>query len=769
MTANANIFACLVHENQDCVIDLVRNLRYLDPDSTILLYNGGADSSLLSGGFPFERYGAIVHPRPQRLAWGRLHPFALDCMQFALDHFPFRTLTIVDSDQLAVRPGYSAYLMSFLNGKDGIGMLGNSAVRQPPNSRISPVQNAYREIDLWRPWLRRFRDGEQKFVGWSFWPSTVFTAEGARDLVQLFASDTLLQEIMGRTKIWASEEIILPTLLALLDYDIVKNPCSDDYVQYRRNYNLQQIKAAQQRKDIFWVHPIPRSYNHPLRAQVRASFRNYEQKAEPEVTMSIEQLQPEEGLLLTLPILARMKQIEGWLTEEEADLLMGATTLALTRLPDAESVVEVGSYCGRSTSVIAGVVKAMRPSARIYAIDPHDGRVGALDQGIQVMPPTLEKLKRNLKDAGLAQVVEIVVSRSWEVAWSKPVSLVFIDGLHDYANVARDFYHFEPSLLCDGYAAFHDYADYYPGVKAFVNELLRSGRYVKIQIAGSMIVLRKVAESTQAEAARPAAAEVMAIPNRDDAPAPIPATLAEATTVMEPLVSCIMPTADRRGLVPQAIKYFQRQDYNNRELIILDDGADSIADLIPSDPRIRYVRMAEKRTMGAKHNSACEMAQGEIIVHWDDDDWMASHRVSYQVAQLAQQAPDTVCGLSRLLYYDPRSERAWEYIYQQNRQPWVCGASFCYRKQLWHKHPFPAKNEGADTVWVWGLKGPKVVALSDHTFYVAIMHARNTSPKRVSDSAWHSYPAQNVRDLMREDWSFYGAGAAFFPVIPASS
>ena len=26
-----NIFACLVHENRECVIDLVRNLRALDP------------------------------------------------------------------------------------------------------------------------------------------------------------------------------------------------------------------------------------------------------------------------------------------------------------------------------------------------------------------------------------------------------------------------------------------------------------------------------------------------------------------------------------------------------------------------------------------------------------------------------------------------------------------------------------------------------------------------------------------------------------------
>ncbi|MCP3064466.1 hypothetical protein LXT21_37405 [Myxococcus sp. K38C18041901] len=42
-----NIFACLVHERPDCVLDLVRNLHHLDPDSLILLYNGGNPPGLL--------------------------------------------------------------------------------------------------------------------------------------------------------------------------------------------------------------------------------------------------------------------------------------------------------------------------------------------------------------------------------------------------------------------------------------------------------------------------------------------------------------------------------------------------------------------------------------------------------------------------------------------------------------------------------------------------------------------------------------------------
>ncbi len=81
--------------------------------------------------------------------------------------------------------------------------------------------------------------------------------------------------------------------------------------------------------------------------------------------------------------------------------------------------------------------------------------------------------------------------RGPQVAWQEMIALLVIDGLHDYANVARDFFHFEPWLADGGYVAFHDYAGYFPGVMAFVDELLAAGGYSKVHSAGSLIVLRK--------------------------------------------------------------------------------------------------------------------------------------------------------------------------------------------------------------------------------------------------------------------------------------
>jgi glycosyltransferase involved in cell wall biosynthesis len=87
-----------------------------------------------------------------------------------------------------------------------------------------------------------------------------------------------------------------------------------------------------------------------------------------------------------------------------------------------------------------------------------------------------------------------------------------------------------------------------------------------------------------------------------------------------PLVSCIMPTCDRRRFLPAAIRYFLRQDFPNKELVIVDDGVDAVGDLASADARIRYVRLSRRATVGAKRNLACEHAAGDLIAHWDDDD-----------------------------------------------------------------------------------------------------------------------------------------------------
>jgi hypothetical protein len=104
----------------------------------------------------------------------------------------------------------------------------------------------------------------------------------------------------------------------------------------------------------------------------------------------------------------------------------------------------------------------------------------------------LARFREAMAAGGLDRFVQAIEQRSFETRWDQPIALLLIDGLHDYANVARDFHHFEPWLTADGLVAFHDYWAYFPGVIAFVNELLTTGGWREVDRAGSLIVLRRV-------------------------------------------------------------------------------------------------------------------------------------------------------------------------------------------------------------------------------------------------------------------------------------
>jgi glycosyltransferase involved in cell wall biosynthesis len=217
-----------------------------------------------------------------------------------------------------------------------------------------------------------------------------------------------------------------------------------------------------------------------------------------------------------------------------------------------------------------------------------------------------------------------------------------------------------------------------------------------------------------------------------------------------PLVSCLMPTADRRPLVEHALRYFLRQDHPARELIVLDDGRDPVADLMPPDDRIRYMRLERPLVLGAKRNRGCELARGDVIVHWDDDDWMAPQRLSRQLDALERHDAD-VCGNTRQMYLDLRSRAAWLYSYPRGRRPWVAGNTFAYKRAAWLRSPFAEVAVGEDTRFLWNGAAPRVHALEDHRLVVGLIHDTNASRKNTSDPWWQPLPLEEVAAVLGDD------------------
>jgi hypothetical protein len=620
-------------------------------------------------------------------------------------------------------------------------MLVNAPTVQLPDSQIGPVKAAYAELDLWKGFLGRYTDPAYPNFYWSFWPATVFSAQAARALVSLFDCDTQFQRLVEHSRIWASEEVFFPTLVHLLGYHLLPHPSRYEYIRYRARYSEADLATAFADANAHWIHPVARQLNDPLRRRI--SHRVAELRHETLVRSRV-RLQTCDVPLA--PVIDQMQAVDGWFDESEAELLATACAHILKQVPPPAVVVEVGSYCGRSTVVLGGIMRAIGSRALLYSIDPHEGLVGSSDAGLYSGHPTIEAFRATLAAANMSSFVRIVPARSSEVSWADPIAFLLIDALHDYASVARDFFTFEPFLIAGALVAFHDYALYAPGVKTFVHELLGTGKYEFVDAQESLIILRL------ADWSQPVSTCV-----------DVPGSSTESWSYIHkksdrsdrPTVSCIMPTSGRPDFVVRAIEYFLRQRYEPRELIIVDDDDQNVADLVPFDRRIQYGRVrGGTLTVGAKRNLACEQARGDLICHWDDDDWYAPWRLAYQVQALQDQPEVSICGLSDLLFYDTEVNCAWRYTWP-GADSWVYGATLCYRKAFWREALFADVSEGEDTLFVRAAPRHSVLSLELSTFYVGLIHSRNTSPKRTGSPGWTLSRREDVRRTLGQDWSHY--------------
>jgi glycosyltransferase involved in cell wall biosynthesis len=236
------------------------------------------------------------------------------------------------------------------------------------------------------------------------------------------------------------------------------------------------------------------------------------------------------------------------------------------------------------------------------------------------------------------------------------------------------------------------------------------------------------------------------------------------------LVSCIMPTANRRAFVAQAIKYFSRQTYPERELVIIDDGEESVEDLVHGEEDVRYVRLAHRQSIGAKRNLACEIAGGDFIAHWDDDDWIGCARLEDQV-RLLRDSGSAAVGAPDLLYYAPLAGQAWRYTRQAGHEPGVCGGTLLYRKALWQEYPYQDVSCGEDEAFVRSLPVDRVRLAPADGYYIGILHGGNTAPKSLRPPRWSRSDLDDVVQHLWEDRDFYvGLRNGFPPArVPAAS
>ena len=175
---------------------------------------------------------------------------------------------------------------------------------------------------------------------------------------------------------------------------------------------------------------------------------------------------------------------------------------AVAELPGSEPVLEIGSFCGLSTNLIAYLLRKRGRSNSFFTTDPwtFEEEVGETVPGSSI--PVTEyraliqgQFKTNVAFWNRERPPHsfALSSDDFFVAWRDgqertdlwgrsvklggPLAFCFVDGAHAAENVRRDFENVDAHLVAGGLILFDDSDPYgrYPHIYGIVEEALRGG------------------------------------------------------------------------------------------------------------------------------------------------------------------------------------------------------------------------------------------------------------------------------------------------------
>ncbi|GAA3810812.1 class I SAM-dependent methyltransferase [Streptomyces chiangmaiensis] len=176
-------------------------------------------------------------------------------------------------------------------------------------------------------------------------------------------------------------------------------------------------------------------------------------------------------------------------------------------------LLEVGTYCGRSTILLAAAARAAGITA--LTVDHHRGseeqQPGWEYHDPETVDPetglmdTLPTFRRTLHRAGLEEHVVAVVGRSPQIAafWNSPLGLVFIDGGHTDEHANADYDGWAPHVAPGGLLVIHDVfpepEDEFTGQAPYRVYLraLESGAFTEVSATDSLRVLKRTQAASE--------------------------------------------------------------------------------------------------------------------------------------------------------------------------------------------------------------------------------------------------------------------------------
>jgi glycosyltransferase involved in cell wall biosynthesis len=159
-----------------------------------------------------------------------------------------------------------------------------------------------------------------------------------------------------------------------------------------------------------------------------------------------------------------------------------------------------------------------------------------------------------------------------------------------------------------------------------------------------------------------------------------------------PLITCVCATKNRPDLLKRSIDCYVRQTYPNKRLVIVsqsdEDSNKIISQHLKSLNRedILFVEAPAMLTLGAMRNVSVELATGEIVCQWDDDDVYHPLRLTTQYKALISDSRNVASLYSEFLKYFCNSHEVywcdWSKEHEYSHR-FLCGSIMFY-KSLFH-------------------------------------------------------------------------------------
>lgn len=110
---------------------------------------------------------------------------------------------------------------------------------------------------------------------------------------------------------------------------------------------------------------------------------------------------------------------------------------------------------------------------------------------------------------------------------------------------------------------------------------------------------------------------------------------------MRPLVSILLPCYNAEKYLAYALESILNQDYNNLQVICINDGStDRTASILKeyseADTRIEILNAAQNRGLIESLNAGIELVKGEYFARMDADDYCPPDRIALQVEFMEQ-------------------------------------------------------------------------------------------------------------------------------------